>query len=154
MFYVLVRFNMISFPTPKSSALYWSLSFSVPYATIYLILSIFRIWDLMPVAWCLAGGISYTIIGLTVEKMMVERKLMLSRPFTFMGILALLTSIPIFYIALQKQKCYYSINGVLLWSWTSGQISAMIFTAALYLLITLAVSLYTFLEAERAIFKP
>jgi len=154
MFYVLARFNMLNFPTPKSSALYWSLSFSVPYATIYLILSILGIWDLMPVAWCLAGGISYTIIGLTVERMMIKRKLILSRPFILMGILVLLMSFPAFYIALQKQSCYYSINSVILWSWTAGQITAMIFTAAIYLLMTLIVSLYTFLKAERAIFKP
>ncbi|HDI00951.1 MAG TPA: hypothetical protein ENF78_00755 [Candidatus Bathyarchaeota archaeon] len=154
MFYVLARFGLLSFPTPKAAATSWSLSFSIPYGLVYSLLSALGLWQLMPVAWCPAGGLAYLAIGLTAERWLVRERLLLARPFLLMGTLALFSSAPILYLASQAEECTYSIGGVVVWSWLSGPLSAMILAAATYLLLTLAVSLYTFIRAERAIFRP
>ena len=154
MFYLLNRLGITGLPTPKIAAAAWSLSFSIPFALIYNLLPVLGLWELMPVAWILSGGIAFTAIGLTIERILVRERLMFARPFLLMGLLSLVFSVPVFYLALQAQPCDYVVNGAVVWSWSAGPLSAMLLASALDMLASFIASFYTLLTAERAVFGP
>ena len=154
MFYLLVRMGIMGLPTPRTAAIAWPLSFSIPFAVVYGLISALGLFDLMPVAWWLAGGIAYTAVGLSVENALVREKLLFARPFLLMGLLALATSVPGLHLALREDECEYLIGGVLMWRWAAGPLSAMLLAGATHLLAAFLASFYTFLKAERAVFGP
>jgi len=151
MFLLLVKMGALG--SPKAS-LIWSLAFSVPFATIYSLLSAFGLWKLMPVAWCPAGGLAFLVIGLTVEDSLVREGLMSARPFLLTGLLALAASAPVLYLASRPEPCEYLVASRPVWTWSAGPLSAMLLASALYLVISFVASLYAFLRAERAVLRP
>jgi len=151
MFFLLIRMDALGDPR---ASLIWSLAFSVPFALIYSSLSACGLWEFMPVAWCPAGGIAFLIVGLTVENSLVREGLMNARPFLLTGLLALIASVPVLYLASRPEPCEYLVASRPMWAWLAGPLSAMLLASALYLVISFVASLYAFLRAERAVLKP
>ena len=152
--YLQARLGVAHLPNEKLAHAIWPLAFSIPFAMIYGLIGALELWGLMPIAWCLSGGVAYLLVGLTIERWLVRERLLFARPFTLMGVLAIAISVPVFYLASLGQPCAYVIEGAVMWSWVAGPLSAMLLASALYILASFATSLYALLMAERAVFGP
>ena len=154
MFYMMVKFEVLKSQGRDWTQIIWPLAFSAPFAITYGILSALGLQSLMPVAWAPSGGVSFLIIGLTMERELVSRRLLYARPFLATGALALAASVPVLYVAFRPEECAYLVASELMWSWSAGPLSAMLLASASYLIISLAASIYTLMAAERAILRP
>ncbi len=84
-------FAQLESPHGNKEGLYWTISFIIPFAALYLIFTVIPIFPLEYI-WFPALGLSYLMVAILIEHSYVTHDMLLARPYLIQGILLVILS--------------------------------------------------------------